>query len=143
MDFAEFDAHLARARAQHPTGDFDRWRATPADLARVERELGVRLPPQYRHFLQVHGAGQFLFVELLPAGDAHRWAETLLQANPPPVTFVAIAPVGTGDYWGFVVRPDRLCDHAVTLRYHEDHALEPAFDDFLDFITTEALRLTP
>lgn len=146
MRFAEFDLLLEQAlrryAAQERDGDvavFDHWRATEADLARVERRLGVRLPEQYRQFLLRYGAGRFLFVELLPADEGRRWVETLLAANEPGSGFVAVAPVGTGDYWGFAVR-DGVCEDAVSFRYQEDGAFEPAAADFLEFAATEGLR---
>lgn len=147
MKFAEFDVLLEQALRRYAAlerdGDvavFDHWRATEGDLVRVERGLGVRLPEQYRRFLLRYGAGRFLFVELLPADEGRRWVETLLGANGPGAGFVAVAPVGTGDYWGFVVRGG-ICDEAVSFRYHEDGAVEPAADDFLEFIATEGLRV--
>lgn len=146
MRFADFDVLLQQALRRYAAlerdGDvagFDHWRATEADLSRVEQVLGVRLPVQYCRFLLRYGAGAFLFVELLPADEGRRWAETLLAANEPGSGFVAVAPVGTGDYWGFVVR-DGVCEDAVSFRYHEDGAVEPAADDFLEFVAAEGLR---
>ncbi|GAA1500271.1 hypothetical protein GCM10009827_005570 [Dactylosporangium maewongense] len=151
MRFADFDVLLRQALRRYAAlerdGDvavFDHWRATEADLVRVQRRLGVRLPEQYRGFLLRYGAGRFLFVELLPADEGRRWVETLVGANEPVDEhgsgFVAVAPVGTGDYWGFVVR-DGICEDAVSFRYHEDGAVEPAADDFLEFVAAEGLRV--
>jgi hypothetical protein len=147
VQFAEFDVLLEQAlrryAAEERDGDvavFDHWRATEADLTRVERWLGVRLPGQYRRFLLRYGAGRFLFVELLPADEGRRWVETLLGANEAGSGFVAVAPVGTGDYWGFVVH-DGVCEDAVSFRYQEDGAVEPAARDFLEFAALEGLRV--
>ena len=48
------------------------------------------------------------------------------------------------DGTGFVRRmidEDGVCDTAVSFRYHEDDAVEPAADDFLEFVAQEGLRL--
>jgi hypothetical protein len=88
---------------------FDSWVATDEDLDRAEAELNVRLPAKYREFMRHFGGGEFLFVDLL----------TVNRDESPAAGFVAVAPVGTGDWWGFVY---------------------PDSSDFLEFMASKGLR---
>ncbi|MEU4779098.1 SMI1/KNR4 family protein [Micromonospora sp. NPDC023633] len=72
--------------------------------------LGATLPKQYKAFMMRYGSGQFGSLDLLPiatAASAHHFDDVLSvsQAEFPDGSFVAVAPVGTGDYWCF--RPRR------------------------------------
>jgi hypothetical protein len=56
-----------------------------------------------------------------------------------PLAFVAVAPVGTGDWWGFRVQ-DGVCAEAVDFWFHDDDVFEPAGSDFLEFLVQQGLK---
>lgn len=113
MEFDEFEGHFDYAQAKFagnrvPEGVrlFDYARASDQDLDRVEASLGVRLPQKYREFMKRYGGGQFLFIDLLLATSEDVQTEDLVSVNSNASwnsSFVAVAPVGTGDWWGFSV----------------------------------------
>jgi hypothetical protein len=50
-----------------------------------------------------------------------------------------VAPVGSGDMWGFVSRNGR-CDNAVSFWHHEDDHIAFDSDDFLELLVSKGLR---
>src|SRR6266540_630166 len=58
----------------------------------------------------------------------------------PAGSFVAVAPVGTGDYWGFPVINGR-CSDQVWFRFHDAGAPELAANDFLTFVANRGLTV--
>ncbi|MFI9376294.1 SMI1/KNR4 family protein [Streptomyces parvulus] len=149
MEFEEFEAHLSVARAEResqslPEGFllFDSWVASEADLLHVERTLQVQLPEKYKEFMRRYGAGQFLFLDLLPVVSVDEWEDDLLAVNDAGFhkgEFIAVAPVGTGDWWGFSV-VDGVCLDRVDFIDHEDGSINSAFSDFLEFLARKGLR---
>jgi hypothetical protein len=122
MEFDELDAQVEAVRAERSRTDppefqlFDLVPASDGDLARVETELQTRLPDKFKEFMRRFGGGEFAFLELLPAVSADDRVADLLATNQGDHAmpgFVAIAPVGTGDYWGFV-STDGVCEDAVS-----------------------------
>ncbi|MEV7549759.1 hypothetical protein AB0N89_09070 [Amycolatopsis sp. NPDC089917] len=80
-----------------------------------------------------YGGGGFFSIDLLPVKSPDGREEDLLSVNENSdewVGFVAAAPVGTGDWWGFTADAG-ICGEAVYFRFHEDEQLELAADDFL------------
>jgi SUKH superfamily protein len=150
MEFDEFEALLRGAQAKYAGGMvpeglslFDSLRASDRDLDHVESELAVRLPEKYREFMKQYGGGQFLFVDLLPAISEGGWPEDLVMVNSDASwrgAFVTVAPVGTGDWWGFSVA-DGVCKESVDFVYHEDGVIEEGRQDFLVFLSKQALRI--
>jgi hypothetical protein len=150
MEFEEFETGLAEyrrgQRLEFLPEEFDPFEslaATDADLAVAEAELGVHLPEKYKEFMKRHGGGVFGFVELLPVKSPDQGKEDLLEVNASnlvPEEFIAIAPVGTGDWWGFSVVEGR-CQDEVGFLDHEDGHVEPAAADTLEFLTRVGLRL--
>ncbi|GIM94065.1 hypothetical protein [Paractinoplanes toevensis] len=53
--------------------------------------------------------------------------------------FVSVAPVGSGDMWGFVVH-DGHCEEAVSMRLHDTGEIVFEAKDFLEFVATRGLR---
>ncbi|GAB7108380.1 hypothetical protein JCM4814A_66940 [Streptomyces phaeofaciens JCM 4814] len=149
MEFEEFEIRLSAVRAERagrtlPEGFqlFDSWAASDVDLMRVEQELQVRLPGKYKEFMRRHGAGQFLFLDLLPVVSVDEDGDDLLSVNRaefPSGGFVAVAPVGTGDWWGFSV-VDGVCLERVDFVDHEDGHIEFLYADFLEFLDCKGLR---
>jgi hypothetical protein len=150
MEFEEFEAQVESFRAeragrQYPPGFqlFDSWIATEADLAAVEEALRTRLPSKYRRFMRTFGGGVFSFVELLPARSPDGSGEDLISVNTGTFAvsnFVAVAPVGTGDWWGFV-SADGTCREQVSFLDHENGAVQDEASDFYEFASSKGLRI--
>ncbi|GGN73061.1 hypothetical protein GCM10010112_42120 [Actinoplanes lobatus] len=88
------------------------------------------------------GGGLFGFVELFPIMAAPEEARDLRTVNDrefPDRTFVVVAPVGTGDHWGFPVRDGR-CQEQVWCTYHDAVDDEPVAADFLEFVAEHGLK---
>lgn len=149
MEFEEFESRLSVARAERegkrlPEGFqlFDSWAASEADLLNVEQRLRVQLPEKYKRFMRLHGAGQFLFLDLLPVISADEHDDDLITVNEAEFStreFIAVAPVGTGDWWGFSV-VDGVCLNRVDFVDHEIRSVEFAYSDFLEFLAYRGLR---
>jgi hypothetical protein len=142
MDGAEFDG-LAETLRRRSTGAeaaygftlIEGRTATVEEIAEVERQMGVTLPAKYKTFMTRYGGGMFGFVDLFPIAD-------LLSVNDhefPDRTFVAVAPVGTGDHWGFPVT-NGLCDNEVWFHLHESGDRELDTTDFLEFVAKRGLK---
>jgi len=54
--------------------------------------------------------------------------------------FVAVAPVGTGDWWGFVSE-NGVCSEQVSFLDHEDGSVQFDSDDFYEFASEKGLRI--
>jgi hypothetical protein len=149
MELDEFrtrvDAFLAeRAGRQFPPGfqPFDSLVASAEDISTAETQLNVRLPGKYAEFMKVYGGGMFAFVDLLPVISHQRGDDDVLMANTGQFAipdFVAVAPVGTGDWWGFVSR-EGGCADAVSFWDHETGKIQFDSDDFLEFVASRGLR---
>ncbi|MEW1586885.1 SMI1/KNR4 family protein [Micromonospora vinacea] len=150
MNVEELDALVGAARAQRAAMEqlpgvtlFDFWTASDEDLANAEFVLATRLPEQYKDFMRRYGGGQFLFMDILPVASPDGRAEDLLAVNRFSMAdsgFVAVAPVGTGDWWGFVSN-DGICEDRVCFRDHEDGHVENAASDFFEFVAHQGLRI--
>jgi hypothetical protein len=110
MNFEQFEEVLQSAvdqqAAQYYPPDFrlfDFHRAAESDIQRAEIELNVVLPKKYKEFMLRYGGGQFLFLDLLPVISPDGRSEDLIEVNQHfrELGFVAVSPVGTGDWWGF------------------------------------------
>jgi hypothetical protein len=148
MEFEEFDELLERVRrtpaATPPDSDikaFDFWVATDDDIRRTETQLGVRLPAQYKEFMRRYGGGAFLGVELIPMASPDSHEEDLVELNQVErlTNFVAIAPVGTGDHWGFSV-VNGACKDEVDFYTWETGDVSRAASNFLEFVARYGLR---
>ncbi|MFD5284335.1 SMI1/KNR4 family protein [Streptomyces rubrogriseus] len=150
MEFEEFETHLAAARTKRAAlsspEDFEAFEeraASEEDLRAAERALHARLPEDYREFMKRHGGGMFLFLDLLPISGSDGQEDDLLKVNLrefADVDFVAVAPVGTGDWWGFSVI-DGHCVDQVSFWDHEDGRVQFEADDFLGFLARAGLRV--
>ncbi|ROO52906.1 SUKH superfamily protein [Micromonospora sp. Llam0] len=149
MEFEELEAQvesfrMERAGKQYPPGFqlFDSWTATEDDLAAVEAVLRTQLPSKYKRFMQIFGGGVFSFVELLPARSPDGRSEDLVSVNTGTFAvpnFVSVAPVGTGDWWGFVSE-DGFCGEQVSFLDHETGAVQLDASDFYEFVSSKGLR---
>jgi hypothetical protein len=120
---------------------FDSLTASSEEISQVEEALGVGLPDSYKEFLRVVGAGSFLFLDLLPAvrqGDVDEDLVSVNTGNFKIPDFVAVAPVGTGDWWGFPV-VDGRCEDRVLFWDHETGELQAESNGFLEFVAAKGL----
>jgi antitoxin YobK len=150
MDFEEFDQLAERLRERDATIAVDGFRlieartASIGELAEAERSLGATLPTQYREFMLRYGGGMFGCVELLPvrAGTSRKDVDDVVSVSrheSPDGSFVAVAAVGTGDFWGFPVVDGRCLD-GVWFYYHDGDDPTPESTDFLEFVARTGLR---
>src|SRR3954469_23693901 len=111
MDLAEFEAlaepllrKTAAEQAEHGFALIEGHTVTAGRIKGVEREMAVALPDKYKAFMMRYGGGVFGFVELFPVAPVPSSSDDLRTLNDrefPDRGFVAVAPVGTGDHWGF------------------------------------------
>src|SRR5690349_21651506 len=129
MEFEQFDQLVEPLRLRAVAFDEEDFKlieartASPEELADAERALGATLPAQYKMFMERYGGGMFGFVDLLPvrAGRSRKDVDDIVsvsRAEFPDGSAVALAPVGTGDFWGFPVEDGR-CRGEVWFYYHD------------------------
>lgn len=116
-------------------------------VAAAERELGARLPAEYRNRLISNNGGELETAEdvwqVFPVSDDtdrkragrsanHIVRETQQAAQWPgfPPGAVAVATNGSGDYLVFLRRPDGNCDGRLQLWSHESRDCNPTPLDF-------------
>ncbi|WP_161594873.1 SMI1/KNR4 family protein [Verrucosispora sp. SN26_14.1] len=116
--------------------------ATTAEIDDLEKRLGVTLPEKYRSFMMRYGGGMVGCVELFPiaGGDSGDDVKSVNDREFPERTFIAIAPVGSGDYWGFPV-DDGNCRDEVWFHFHDGGDPELEAPDVLGFVARRGLRL--
>ncbi|MFV2112895.1 SMI1/KNR4 family protein [Micromonospora sp. LOL_025] len=149
MELAEFEAlaeplrrKSAAEQAEYGWALIEGHTATPEEIMSVEREMAVALPDKYKAFMMRYGGGAFGFVELFPIVPVpSSWDDlhTLNDREFPDRSFVAVAPVGTGDHWGFPVS-DGHCHEQVWFRFHDAGDDELVAQDFLEFIASYGLK---
>ena len=128
-------------QASHGFTLIDAHAASPQQLLDAERRLGATLPPQYKTFMTRYGGGQFGSVDLLPITPVKPGREDVVSVSKredPAGSFVAIAPIGTGDYRGFPVFNGQ-CSDQVWFRFHDAGDPELAATDFLTFVANRAV----
>jgi hypothetical protein len=147
MEPAEFDmlAEPLRRRSASSAASYgfaliEGLTVTAEQIAAAEQTLGVTLPGKYKTFMTRYGGGTFGFADLLPiAADTRDDICSINRGEFPDASFIAIAPAGTGDFWGFPVT-DRLCHDQVWFHYHDAGDPEPVASDFLEFVARHALQ---
>src|SRR5258706_13523691 len=149
MEFEDFQTLVGAAQARHISKRyppefklFEFLAVSDDDIALVEAQLGTLLPAKYTQFLKHYGAGMFALVDLLPVRATAGRTGDLLRDNSGHWAisgFVSVAPVGSGDMWGFVSRGGR-CEDAVSFWDHDDGHIQFDSDDFLEFLVSKGLR---
>lgn len=149
MNNADFDTLLAERQSVQPfifSGDHvERDAPLPIEfLGRFEREIGVKLPAQYKRFLSQHGAGDFAFTSVYSPDPSSDWflnSETDYLPTTIRARFLPFADNGAGDYYGFVIS-DGACSDAVFWADHElDYDITPSeYTNFNDFLARVALN---
>jgi hypothetical protein len=79
----------------------------------------VRLPQRHKAFLERYGGGMFNVIDIFAADEL----VAVNDAEFPDRDLIAVAPVGTGDHWGFPVHHGH-CHDEVWL-HHDDGVREP------------------
>lgn len=119
-------------------------RATAEEIGQAEHALGVRLPGQYKDFMLRYGGGSFVSLDLLPVVASEGHMNDLASINTRDesfmVPFVAIAPVGTGDWWGFQTLEGE-CHEQVGLYSFENDTVRTKYPNFLEFVAREGLLI--
>jgi hypothetical protein len=150
MNLREFDAlaeplgqKSAASEAEYGFALVEGRTATADEIASVEYQMGVILPEKYRAFMMRYGGGMFGFVELFPivtqSEERGNDLRTINDQEFPDRTFVAVAPVGTGDHWGFPVTNGR-CHEQVWFQFHDAGDPELVAADFLEFVANHGLK---
>jgi hypothetical protein len=151
VDLAEFDVlavplqrKSAESVARYGFALIEGRTPTPDEIAHVEDRMGVIFPDKYKAFMTRYGGGAFGFVELLPLVDPDKPDEdddvwTVNARDFPGHDFVAVAVVGTGDYWGFPVTDGR-CHEQVWFHFYGEDDHEPVAADFLEFVAENGLK---
>jgi antitoxin YobK len=150
MDLTEFDAlaeglrgRSAASQANYGFALIDGRVARDAEIADVEQRMGVTLPTNYKTFTRNYGGGMFGFVDLLAiVAEPDGREDDLVTVNDrqfPDRDFVAVAPVGTGDYWCFPVTEGR-CRDEVWFCFHDGDEPEMVAADFLEFVASRGLK---
>jgi hypothetical protein len=150
VEFEELETFLLAARTEGLGSNypeefqlFDSWRATSSDLRQAESELNVQLPEKYKEFMCRYGGGVFMFLDILPVISPDGRAEDLVMVNKGQIReagFVAVSPVGTGDWWGFSVS-NGICGDTVDFLDHHSGDITPSLVDFLGFLAQKGLRI--
>lgn len=98
---------------------------------------------KYKEFHRRVGGGSFLYLDIVPIVDADGDFDDLATVNQGAMSipgFVAVAPVGTGDWYGFPVL-DGVCDEHVFFWDHETGEIQEESADFLEFLAKQGLSL--
>ncbi|MEU4626644.1 SMI1/KNR4 family protein [Actinoplanes sp. NPDC023801] len=149
MDLAEFEALaeplLRKSVAEQAMYGFalvEGHTVTADEIRSVERGMAVALPDKYKAFMMRYGGGVFGSVELFPVAPVPAGTDDLRTLNDwefPDRSFVAVAPVGTGDHWGFPVIDGR-CSEQVWFHFHDAGDDELVAQDFLEFVANHGLK---
>jgi len=104
---------------------------TLAELARFERQKGIRFPGFYKEFLSMYGAGDFGFVTVLSPDPESGFAiwETTLRLENRECNFMGVVELDS-DYYGF------LTDHEL-----EYDILDTDYRDFFDLLAKVGLGI--
>ncbi|MEV2238415.1 SMI1/KNR4 family protein [Micromonospora sp. NPDC049891] len=150
MNVVEFDALVEPLRrksvaslAEHGFALIEGRTATAAEVTDLEKQLGVTLPEKYKAFMMRYGGGVVGCVELFPIVGTVSGGDDVTSVNDrefPDRAFIAIAPVGTGDHWGFPV-DDGHCREEVWFHFHDGGDPEREAADVLEFVARRGLRL--
>ncbi|MFF7116907.1 SMI1/KNR4 family protein [Streptomyces albogriseolus] len=149
MNFDQLDSYIDGALARHRSlglpeemAPFKLVQASQADIDQTEQVLEVQLPEQYKEFMCRYGGGSFASLDLIPIAASIEFSVNLTSLNSREerfaLPFIAVAPVGTGDWWGFEVR-EGICCKEVSFYSFEDEMARIKYPNFLEFITREGL----
>lgn len=141
MNRDDFLIHVNHARRDRPV-----WFDLPADeppdealLADAETELGVRLPDDFRWFLQEFGGGDFAFATIYSA-DPQSDLNLLRNQPGPGKGLIAFSDDGTGNCFVFPVEGDACQDRILVWDHESGDARPTDYANFLEFVAQVALH---
>ena len=116
---------------------------TLAQLARLERQKGIRFPAFYKEFLSMYGPGDFGSVTVLspdPESGFPIW-ETTLRLENRECNFMGVVELDS-DYYGFLIEHG-VCSNDI---WHADHEfaydiLYTEYPNFFDFLAKVGLGI--
>jgi hypothetical protein len=149
MDFQQLHSRVSEVLARHQRlglpeelVPIDCVRASEVEIVQAELALGVRLPERYREFMLRYGGGSFASLDIVPVAAMGGVERDLISVNTRDemfaIPFIAVAPVGTGDWWGFEVL-EGGCRDQVSFYSFEDRVARTKYRDFLEFVAIEGL----
>jgi hypothetical protein len=105
---------------------------TLAQVARLERQKGIRFPVFYKEFVCMYGAGEFGSVNVLspdPESGFPSW-ETTAKIENRECNFMGVVELDS-DYYGFLIEHG-VCSNDI---WHADHELDYdiLYTDYPDF----------
>jgi hypothetical protein len=147
MDDKELDAMIAEVRAKSRLFDGSHVeRDAPisdARLTEIESARGITFPSQYRRFLMLYGAGDFLYGTVYSANPDSGWSlwdeSQYLQGI--GKTLLPFSDNGCGDYLAFKVVDSVCCDRVYWADHERSYELTASeYQDFNTFVANVALR---
>ena len=114
---------------------------TLAQLARFERQIGIKFPSFYKEFLSMYGAGPFGSIDVLspdPESAFSIW-ETTSRIENRECNFVGVVEMDS-DYYGFLIEHG-VCSNDIWRADHElcYDIISTVYPDFFDFLAKVGL----
>jgi hypothetical protein len=114
---------------------------TLAQIARLERQIGIRFPAFYKEFLSMYGAGEFGTVDVLSPDSESSFPiwETTATIEDRECGFLGVVELDS-DYYGFLIEHG-VCSNDIWRADHElDYDIRPTdYSDFFDFLAKVGL----
>ena len=147
MTPSDFEAAVDAAIAKRPEafeGEFVRRapKLSEERLSEIERERGITLPHEYKHFLMRYGAGDFQFTDVSSPDPDSEWSLCVEYDYIPDGEnrLLPFANNGCGDYYSFKITDGRCSREIWWADHEEEYELSPSeYEDFYDFIVKVAL----
>ncbi|WP_226535910.1 SMI1/KNR4 family protein [Fictibacillus halophilus] len=127
MDFNEFSIIVEQTKARNPIwfGLESDPVGTDSDFTRIQRQLSVKLPDEYKLFIKMFGGGFFAFTNIFSVKDSE-W--NIVQKNNEidlmkSHAFLAISDNEVGDFYGFEII-NGVCNSKIKIFNHETGDIE-------------------
>ena len=116
---------------------------TLAELAKLERQKGIRFPAFYKEFLSTYGAGEFGSVTVLSPDPKSRFPiwETTSRLKNQGCNFMGVVELDS-DYYGFLIEQG-VCSNKIWSVDHEfGYSIGDAgYPDFFDLLAKVGLGI--
>jgi len=99
---------------------------TDSEISEVEKELLIRLPKEYKEFVQDFGGGYFGFTNVFSVNNQSEWYIVELNRQTGLLgshSLLIISDNQTGDYFGFNVE-NGVCSSNIMFYDHETNQIE-------------------
>ncbi|QXH44770.1 SMI1/KNR4 family protein [Pseudomonas xanthosomatis] len=120
MNFEEF-SKLANEKIQKNPIWFQLERDAPSndeEVIRVESNLGIQLPDEYKQFVKTYGGGYFAFSIVYSPNPNSDFPLEKINTDNTFDTYILFSENGSGDYYGFPVS-DKKCSSSIFFWDHE------------------------